>query len=466
MVPSAKKNIKTFALVMLITGSIDSIRNLPTTALFGSSLVFYLVLSALLFLIPVALVSAELSASFENKGGIYVWVKEAFGHHWGFVAIWLQWINTIVWFPTILSFIAATLTYLINPDLANNKFYMVSIILVTFWFLTLLSLRGIKTSANFVSFCTLVGVLFPMLLIIFLGGLWVLKGHSAQIPLNLYSMLPDVHHSESWISLTAIITAFLGIELSSVHIDHIDKPKLTFPISVFISSILIIATMMLGSLAIAVVIPQKQINLVNGVVEAFHAYLTPFHLNDLMAVMVLVILLGSLGSIVNWVISPAKGLLQASDDGYLPKFFDRYNSYDSPVMILIAQGILVTLVCAAFLLMPSVNGSYWLLTDLSTQLYVLMYLIMFAAAIAIKWRNPNLSTTFNIPGGKWGMYIVSIIGLIGCLIALVVGFFPPTDINVGTPLHYETMFTIGLIAMIIPVFLFFIYKSLGWKKSA
>src|SRR5450432_283077 len=100
--------ISTFTLVLLITGAIDSIRNLPTTALFGSTLIFFFLFSAIIFLIPVALVSAELASIWSDiEGGIYSWIKHSFGEKLAFLAIWLQWINTMVWYPTILSFIAA-----------------------------------------------------------------------------------------------------------------------------------------------------------------------------------------------------------------------------------------------------------------------------------------------------------------------------------------------------------------------
>src|ERR1700733_814732 len=122
-----------FTLVMLITGAIDSIRNLPATALFGSSLIFFFIFSAIIFLIPVALISAELSSTWsEEEGGIFSWVKHAFGENIAFLTIWLQWINTIVWYPTILSFIAGTIAYLINPELAQNKYYLISVILIIF----------------------------------------------------------------------------------------------------------------------------------------------------------------------------------------------------------------------------------------------------------------------------------------------------------------------------------------------
>src|SRR6185295_7837526 len=97
MQSSNKKNpyyLTTFALVMLMTGAIDSIRNLPATALFGSTLIFFFIFSAFIFLIPAALVSAELSSYCHEKGGVFHWIQMAFGKKMGFFAIWLQWVNT------------------------------------------------------------------------------------------------------------------------------------------------------------------------------------------------------------------------------------------------------------------------------------------------------------------------------------------------------------------------------------
>lgn len=98
MMQTTSQKLSVFALVLLITGAIDSIRNLPATALFGSTLIFFFIFSAIVFLIPVALVAAELSSTWsEEEGGIYSWVKHAFGENIAFLTVWLQWINTLVW---------------------------------------------------------------------------------------------------------------------------------------------------------------------------------------------------------------------------------------------------------------------------------------------------------------------------------------------------------------------------------
>lgn len=459
------RNLSVFLLAMLITGAIDSIRNLPATAMFGSTLIFFFIFAAIVFLLPVALVSAELSSTWEKEGGIYHWTKKAFGPHVGFVAIWLQWINTMVWYPTILSFIAGTFAFFINPHLADNKTYLISVILVTFWGLTLLNLRGLHTSAKFASFCTVVGMILPMIIIVGLAISWIVLGKPLQIHLNSHTIIPSLHHGDSWVSLTAIMAAFLGMELATVHVKNVHNPKKTFPKALFISVTIILITMILGALSIAFVLPVNKINLVDGVMQAFSNFFNAYHIAWLIPVLTVMILIGSLGGMINWVISPARGLLQAAQHGYLPEFLQRTNKHGVARNLLFTQAVLVSLMCLAFLLMPSVNGSYWLLTDLSTQLYMLMYVLMFCAAIYLRYKFSEKARPFRLPGAKnLGMWVVGLLGLFGCAISIVIGFIPPANINVGTAFHYIVMFSCGMVAMVVPVLAFFYYHRRMMNK--
>src|SRR5262245_26238885 len=110
-----------FQVVMINVIGVDSIRNLPFSATYGFSLVFFYILAALFFFIPGALVSAELGTAWPTTGGIYVWVREAFGKKMALLTIWLNWIYNIFWYPTIMALIAGTLAYFFDPNLANNK---------------------------------------------------------------------------------------------------------------------------------------------------------------------------------------------------------------------------------------------------------------------------------------------------------------------------------------------------------
>lgn len=461
------EKISVLALVLLITGAIDSIRNLPTTALFGSSLIFFFAFSAIVFLIPVALVAAELSSTWaEEEGGVYSWVKHAFGDTMAFFTIWLQWINTMVWYPTILSFIAGTLAYLIDPALAQNKYYLIAVILVVFWSLTFLGLSGLRASAAFASFCAIFGMIIPMAFIILLALIWLAMSKPIAIDLSLANLIPHWQDSQSWASLTAIMTSFLGMELAAVHVRNVRDPQKNFPRAMFFSVILILTTMIFGSLAIAFVLPQHQINLVDGVMQAFANFFQAYHLQGLMGVIVIMLLLGSLGSMVNWIISPAKGLLLAADNGFLPHWLYQRNKHGVAARILILQALLVTLLCSGFLLLPTVNAIYWLFTDLSTELYIMMYVMMFIAAWRIKKKMAHMPRSFSIPGGRTGYYLTCILGLIGCTITLIVGFFPPdAGLGSGGASHYRVIFSLGILLMLSPAFLLYLRRLIVKGKK-
>jgi hypothetical protein len=87
----------------------------------------------LFFFIPLAFVAAELATGWPRAGGMYAWVKQGWGSQTGFLAVWFDWIENVVWFPTVLSFVAATLAYMFDPSLAENKLYLVVVMLVVFW---------------------------------------------------------------------------------------------------------------------------------------------------------------------------------------------------------------------------------------------------------------------------------------------------------------------------------------------
>ena len=461
-----KKKITLFALVMLIAGSIDSVRNLPSTAFFGPSLVSFFILGAIFFLLPGALVSADLASALPEKSGVYQWTKLAFGKKTAFLAVWLQWVNTLVWFPTILSFIAGTFSFFINPALGTNPTYLLCMIVGIFWVLTFLNLKGVEVSAKFASTCTLFGMAIPMGLIIILTIVWLILKEPLQIHFSWAAMLPDFHNMNNWFSLTAIVTSCLGIELAAVHMANIKDAKKTFPKAIFVATVFILATMIMGSLAIAIVIPQNEIVLNQGVLEAFNVFLTQFHLKWLFHILVFMIVIGSLGQMINWMISPSRGLAQAAEDGFMPAKMFKLNKHGVSKYIAITQAIVATIVSMAFLLMPSVNGSYWLLTDLSTELYVLMYVIMFVVAIRLEWKMPQRERLMPILRHRPIACFIPLLGIIGSLVTLYIGFFPPAGIDVGTPLHYISLFSGGIVLMVAPILFFYGYKTLKTGRLA
>ena len=110
------------SLAMINVAAMVSPRNLPMMAEYGWSLIFFVLVAVILFLIPVSLAISELATAWPRRGGVYPWVKEAFRGRAGFLAVWCDWSENLVWFPTVLSFTATSLAYAIDPSLANSKY--------------------------------------------------------------------------------------------------------------------------------------------------------------------------------------------------------------------------------------------------------------------------------------------------------------------------------------------------------
>ena len=106
------------ALAFMTVSSVASLRPAPTMAVYGLSSVFLYVIPAIVFLFPTALVAAELASGW--NGGVYRWVTEGLSPRLGFLAIWSQFAMTIFYYPSLLAFVASTLAYVINPELASS----------------------------------------------------------------------------------------------------------------------------------------------------------------------------------------------------------------------------------------------------------------------------------------------------------------------------------------------------------
>ncbi len=441
--------ISLFSLVLLVVAAIDSIRNLPATALFGSSVIFFFILAAIVFLIPLSMLAAELSSRYPDHGGVFHWVRHAFGEKVALFAIWLQWINTMVWYPTILSFIAGTAAYLYDPTLAQSRGFLMAIILIVFWGLTLLNFKGVHVSVKLNAVCAMLGLMIPMTLLIALGIAWMVSDQPLQIQFGVRELFPSLAGAENWVSLIAIMSSFLGMELAGVHVTDIHNPQKNFPKAMGISVVLLLSTMILGALSIAVVIPRGQIHLVDGIMQTFTQFLAAFHLAWLIPILTLLIIVGSIGGMINWLISPAKGLLQAAEYQFLPRYFTQVNRQGVPTRLLIVQAVLVSLFSLLITFTPSINAFYWFLTDLSTELYMIMYVVLFMAAL--KLGRPKGVGAYQIPKGL--RHLVCWLGICGACLTIIVGYFPPTGINVGSALHYALWIGVGNLVLIAPVLL-------------
>lgn len=444
----AKKVLSVFSLVMINVIAVDSLRTLPISAKLGASLISYYLIAALAFFIPVALVAAELATAFPNTGGLYIWVREGFGKKAGFITIWLQWIYNVVWYPTILAFIAATIAYLFEPSLANNKTYLLLTVLGLFWLFTILNCFGMKVSSIVSTLGALLGTILPMLVIISLAFMWIFQGKPSAV--DFHAWLPDFSSLSNLSLFSVVLFGLIGVEMSAVHAEEVRNPQRDYPRALLYSTILIITTLSLGSLAIVTVVPEQSLSVVSGLIDAYAIFFNAYHIPQMTKIIAALIILGGVSGVSAWIIGPTKGLLVSARDGSLPLFFTRTNKHGAPVTILITQAVIVTILSSIFILFDSINAAYWLLSDLCAQMALMVYVIMFAAAIKLRYTHPNQARSYKIPGGNIVMWFVCGLGTLCCLAAMLVGFIPPSQIPINDVFLFET-FLIGGLALFVVV---------------
>src|SRR5271166_1436642 len=205
------------SLALITLAAVLTLRGMPSVAEYGWSSIAYYLLGALFLLIPMALVSAELATGWPKAGGLYAWVKEAFGERPGFLAIWFSWVNNLPYFPTVLAFAAATLAYVIEPSLANNKPFLVVAMLGIFWGLTLLSFLGMKWTARLNSPGVILGTLLPAAVLIVLGAYWLLAGRHSAIPFHASKLAPNLGSLSNLVFFVAVLMGFTGMEIGGFH---------------------------------------------------------------------------------------------------------------------------------------------------------------------------------------------------------------------------------------------------------
>ncbi len=456
-----------FAIMNVTT--IVSLRGLPAQAEYGLTSIFYYIFAALVFLVPTSLVAAELASTFPKQGGIFRWVGEAFGPRWGFAAIYYQWQAIVIWFPTVLIFSAAAFAYMLWPQsfdlaLSNNKTYTVIVLLAVYWFVTLFTFRGIDASVKLSSLGGLFGTIIPGGILIVAGAVYVALGNPIRMPTDT-GLIPDFSNFNNMVLAAGIFLYFAGMEMQAVHVRHLKSPSRDFPMSVLVASVLVILLFVLGTLAVGAVILPKNIDVNHGLLTAYRDLWMAFGLPWMGNVMAAMLAFGVMGQVSAIVAGPSTGLLAVGKAGYLPHILQRTNAHGIPIVILLVQGVLVTLLCFAFTVLPSVESAYQILSQMATIIYLLMYLAMYVAAIRLRYTQPDMPRPFKIPGGNLGMWIVGIVGLIGALIAIAISFIPPKQISTGSPIVYVGILVVGCAIFAVIPFLIYAFHRPTWKAA-
>lgn len=449
------------ALAMLMVASVGSIAQLSDSASFGLGAVTVYLLPALLFLLPVGLVSAELATA--NRGGIFVWVKDAFGDRTGFQATWFVFMNSVTLYPSLLSFGAAALaTALGRPDLATNGAYMGTVVLVVFWLATWIVSRGMQSSTGISNLGLTLGTIVPALFLIFFMFAWLVDGKPSQIGFAVADLVPPVTGLSSIALVVGTFVAFAGLEVNAVHIAHLKGPPSNYLRSVLLAAATVFVMYLLGSLAISVAVPDATLELTSGASQAFTVYADGFGVPGLSNVLSGLLVLGALAASIAWIGGPSRSMWLVGKAGYLPKGLQKTNRNDVQMPLLLLQGAVVTVLSFVFVVAPNTSTAFAMLQDVSISLYMLMYVCMFASAIKLRRSQPDLERPIRIKG----LPAIAVVGILSALSAIVLGLTPPagfSSIPAGT---YGAIIATGVIVLAIPPQFIYRFRKPDWSSES
>ena len=452
--------ISWIALALMTTSSVASLRAAPTMAVYGLACVFLYLVPAIVFLLPTSLVSAELASGWD--GGVYNWVSLGISKPMGFLAVWCQFAMTIFYYPSLLGFVASTLAYVINPELASSGVWTACVIVVVYWTGVWVSSRGTEGVAGLASGGLIIGTLIPGTVLVLLGVVFLGQGNESAAPMGAGDFLPAWAGLASLVLIVNNFLSYSGMEMNAVHVGSLRNPAKEFPKAMFLAMGLVLVIFILPALAIAWIVPAEELSLTAGVMQAFDAVFAEFDTQWLTPIFGIMLVAASLGGMLTWLAGPSKGLLLISrQEGYLPPFLQAMNKHGVQQNILVTQGVITTIIALGYALIPDVSSAYWIFSVITTQVYLIVYLLMFVAAVRLRRNDPDHPRGYRAPMliGLCG------VGFAASLAALLVGFVPPSQFGGGNPFVYVLIVGGGALGLgLLVPFLFYRMRKPSWKQ--
>ena len=400
---------------------------LTASASIGPSSISWWIITLVLFVIPYGLISSELGTTYPGDGGIYDWVKKAFGFKWAVRTTWFYWINVGLWMPAVYIMFAGMFAEMFFPDL--GLWWQILICIALTW----LTIWICNISVDAGVWVTNLGALFKVTVItvLGLGGFWYASQNGVANEFTLSSMIPSVDSGLGF--LPVIIFNLMGFELIACMGDEIKDPRRDIPKSILISAVIVTGLYVFGTLGILMALPVEEIGLVAGIVSTLRTLFGDGAFGQFM-----VYGIGSLGlltfiaNMTTWTMGASRAAMEAAQAGELPALVAREHPvHKTPVGANMITGIVSTVVILLYGLTSGESDElFWSIFAFSSCIFLLPYLFMFPAYFKLRVSDPDRERPYKVPGGIKTQAAISIICFLFIIQAVVLFVFP--DIGQGT----------------------------------
>ena len=439
----------------------------PTFATSGFSLVFFLLLGGILWFIPVGLCAAEMATvDGWEEGGVFAWVSNTLGPRWGFAAISFGYLQIALGFIPLLYFVLGALSYILKwPALNEDPITKTIAALIILWALALTQFGGTKYTARIAKVGFFAGILLPAFILIALAAIYLHSGAPVAIEMDSKTFFPDFSKVGTLVVFVAFILSYMGVEASATHVNEMSNPGRDYPLAMLLLMVAAICLSSVGGLSIAMVIPGNEINLSAGVMQTFTVLMSHVapEIEWTVRVISALLLLGVLAEIASWIVGPSRGMYVTAQKNLLPAAFAKMNKNGVPVTLVISQLVITSI---ALIILTNTGGgnnmSFLIALALTVVIYLCAYFMLFIGYIVLVLKHPDLKRTFNIPGGKGVKLVVAIVGLLTSIMAFIVSFLPPDNIQGdSTDMYVELLVVSFLVVLALPFILYAVHDRKG-----
>jgi putative glutamate/gamma-aminobutyrate antiporter len=307
-----------------------------------------------------------------------------------------------------------------------------------------------------------IGTIIPAAILIILAIVYLAKGGHNNLDVHT-GFFPDLSNFSNLVLASSIFLFYAGMEMMGIHVMEDDNPKRNYPRAIIIGSLVTVLIFILGTFSLGIVVPAKDISLTQTLLIGFDNYFSFLRMSWMGPIIAIALVFGVLAGVLTWVSGPSKGIFTVGRAGYLPPFFQKTNSRGVQRNILLVQGVIVTILGLLFVVMPSVQSFYQILSQLTVLLYLIMYMLMFSSAIVLRYKQPQLERPFRLGRGNGLMWLLAGLGFAGSLLAFVLSFIPPSQIAVGSNTVWYAVLIIGAIIFVIIPYIIYAMRKPSWK---
>lgn len=420
-----EKKFRLFDAVLAAVCIILVVEAAAPSAAIGNSQYFWWIFLLGTFFLPYGLVSAELGTTYSDEGGLFDWVKRAYGRQWGSRVAWYYWINFAFWMASL----AVLFTSVIDQVFGTNLPLAVAIPiqLAFIWGVCILSLYSISENKLLIN----IGTAFKIILMVALGILGVYFGFTHGFA-NPVTSIKDLMPSFDGISfISVILFNFMGFEVVTTYVGDMPNPKQDIPRAIIWGGLAVTALYMLASFGIGVAVPVEEISASMGILDAMQLLLGS--MSPLFITVIGIMLLFSMFSNqLSWAVGINFVARYCSQNGGgMPKVFGVSSKKSgAPIGAAFMDGILATVLVLLAPLMPS-DGLFWNFFALNLVMLLLSYVPLFPAFLKLRKMDKDIERPYKVPGGPKLLAAVAYVPLALLCVALIFTVIPLNNTEFG-----------------------------------